>query len=808
MTSTAPSRPDRSALAPAPFSRAAWAGVAAVLALGVLEVVAGEEVLVAALLVLPPLVVALTARWGDTLLVAALALAVVLIVPLLDDAIQMTVALVLVLAGGVVALAVAVMRAGTAAQLERFRLLVGVADAADRADGLEALVEAVLDLLVPTLGDVATIDVVLAGRRSRIGARVGPGVEPGVRTAMTRRRSLEGEPRSAEGSMADDVARLIEPDETLIAAAAQTPEDAALLRGLRMTTAVVVPLRARGRVIGALNTAYGPSRRRHTTADLRFAEVLAGRVALALDNAGLTSELTVAEEQFGVVVHTLAEAVTMNAVDGRLVYANRSAVELLGFAELDELLATEPLDVMDRFAVYDEAGSPVGLADLPSEQLLAGKPDPGPLLVRNVVRATGEERWLLHRCSALRDSDGAILRVVNVIENVTEVKRAERSQRLLAESSEALAGSMDHVEQLGALVRVLVPVLAAAAAVELPDERGIPRRVTAAGAEASLASADALRIPLRAGAEALGTLTLARAEPWRKLDAELAEEIGRRAGVAVYNARSHAGRTAIARALQRGLLPPELPEVPGWAAAVLYRPAGEFNEVGGDFYDVFEGPEGWMVVIGDVAGQGAEAAAQTSLARFTVRTAAELTGDVSLAVARLNDTLRSQPGLPLCTVVCAELRRREDGAAVVTMASAGHPPPLLVRGRAVAPVGDAGTIAGAFDGERWSAAPVVLEPGDLLVLYTDGVLDAMGEDDRFGERRLHEALARIEGTPGRRMDALHAELEAFERGPQRDDTTVLMLQYRGELAEQAAREAEVAYGEDAPASARSTPASS
>ena len=73
----------------------------------------------------------------------------------------------------------------------------------------------------------------------------------------------------------------------------------------------------------------------------------------------------------------------------------------------------------------------------------------------------------------------------------------------------------------------------------------------------------------------------------------------------------------------------------------------------------------------------------------------------------------------------------------------------------------------------------MLEPGDLLVLYTDGVLDPMGEDDRFGERRLHEALARIEGTPGRRLDALRAELEAFERGPQRDDTTVLVLEYRG-----------------------------
>jgi len=102
-----------------------------------------------------------------------------------------------------------------------------------------------------------------------------------------------------------------------------------------------------------------------------------------------------------------------------------------------------------------------------------------------------------------------------------------------------------------------------------------------------------------------------------------------------------------------------------------------------------------------------------------------------------------------------------------------------VRGREVLPVGDAGTIAGAFDGERWPAAPVVLEPGDLLVLYTDGVTDAMGEDERFGEQRLVEALGRLEGTVGERLEALRAELEAFERGPQRDDTTVLVLGYRG-----------------------------
>ncbi len=791
MTSTAPSRPDasalggvRSALAPAPFTRAALAGVAAVLALGALEVAVGEEVLVAALLVLPPLVVALTGRWGDTLLVAALALAVVFVVPLLGDAMQLAISIVLVLAGGAVAVAVAVARAAAVASLERFRLLAGVADVADRAEGRhDELVSGALDLLVPALGDVATLDVIRGGARSRIGSRTGPGVNPAVAGAMARRRSLEGEARSSEGAIAADRAQLVEPDERLIAAASSTPEDAALLADLQLTTALIVPLRSRGAVVGALNVAFGPSRRRHRESDLHFAEVLAGRVALALDNAGLTSELTVAEEQFGLLVHNLAEAVTMNDADGRLVYVNPAAVALLGAGSAEELVRADPCEIMELYSVFDEHGRPLALADLPSERLLAGEADPAPLLVRNIVKATGTERWLLHRCSALREPDGALLRVVNVIEDLTEVKRAESAQRLLAEASEALASSMDPAEQLDALVRRLVPVLAAGAVVELPDERGELHVVAAAGEPAG--GDGALRIPLRVGAEAIGTLALAHAEPWRGFgggERELAEEIGRRAGVAVYNARSHSRRTAIARALQHGLLPPELPDVPGWSAAVMYRPAGEFNEVGGDFYDVFRGPGGWMVVIGDVAGQGAEAAAQTSLARFTLRTAAELTGDVSAAVSRLNETLRGQAGLPLCTVVCAELRERADGSAVVTLASAGHPPPLLVRGRDVLPVGEPGTIAGAFDAE-WPAVPVEVEPGDLLVLYTDGVTDAMGEDERFGEDRLREMLGRLEGEAGERVAALRAELEAFERGPQRDDTTVLVLEYRGQPAE-------------------------
>jgi sigma-B regulation protein RsbU (phosphoserine phosphatase) len=289
-------------------------------------------------------------------------------------------------------------------------------------------------------------------------------------------------------------------------------------------------------------------------------------------------------------------------------------------------------------------------------------------------------------------------------------------------------------------------------------------------------------VPLQAGSDTVGAITLATGDPLRAFGAaelELAIELGRRTGTAVLNARMYARRTAIAEALQHGLLPPALPEIPGWSAAALYRPAGELNEVGGDFYDVFEGQGKWIVVIGDVAGQGAEAATRTSLARFTVRTAAELTGDVGRALAQLNDTLRTQAGLPLCTAVCASLEEREEGTALLTLASAGHPPPLLVSQGKVSPLGAPGTIAGAFDGEVWPEATAVLEPGDVLVFYTDGVLDAVGESDRFGERRLRDALGELTGEVDERLAGLKARLEAFQRGTQRDDTTVLVLEYRG-----------------------------
>src|SRR5947199_9641643 len=128
--------------------------------------------------------------------------------------------------------------------------------------------------------------------------------------------------------------------------------------------------------------------------------------------------------------------------------------------------------------------------------------------------------------------------------------------------------------------------------------------------------------------------------------------------------------------LQSSLLPPDMPDVPGWRFHSLYEPAGGEADVGGDFYDVFPTASGWMAVMGDVAGRGPAAASLTAMGRYTLRTAGSLVGTPTMALARLNENLRERDELALCTAVVVLLRDDSDEAIVVC---AGHPLPYLVR---------------------------------------------------------------------------------------------------------------------------------
>lgn len=280
-------------------------------------------------------------------------------------------------------------------------------------------------------------------------------------------------------------------------------------------------------------------------------------------------------------------------------------------------------------------------------------------------------------------------------------------------------------------------------------------------------------VPLEARGRVLGTLSLVSTDHRRlrfgESDLAVALDLGRRAGMAIDNARLYTDRAYLAAALQRLLLPESLPDVPGLELAARYVPAADTTDVGGDFYDVVGGPAGeWYFLVGDVQGKGPDAATLIGLARHTVRTAAMKGDSPGEALQTLNRALLAAPTRRTCTAVCVRLVDGPDGR-VATVARAGHPPPLLVRGQGCVPFEPAGMLLGirpvdlAEDTRRLAA-------GDAVVLYSDG---AYGRD-QIDDDVLADRVARAAGDGA---DGIAAALlaAAGEEGPRHDDVTALVL---------------------------------
>jgi serine phosphatase RsbU (regulator of sigma subunit) len=262
-------------------------------------------------------------------------------------------------------------------------------------------------------------------------------------------------------------------------------------------------------------------------------------------------------------------------------------------------------------------------------------------------------------------------------------------------------------------------------------------------------------------------------------DLALAEELGRRAGTAIENARLYSERTRIATMLQQALRPPTLEAPDGWTVAAMYEPAGEASEAGGDFYDLFPVPGGHIALIGDVTGHGPDAARLTSLARYTLRTAAELTGDPLRSMQQLNAALRSGNELLLATALCVHLTDAPNGQARATVVAAGHPLPLILSPTGLRSAGTPGLIAGVNPDPAWSAVETELSPGETLVLYTDGVTDTRRGPERFGETRLADCLASTSGLPDEVITQMQSSLGAFRSRPADDDVALIALRYDG-----------------------------
>ena len=232
----------------------------------------------------------------------------------------------------------------------------------------------------------------------------------------------------------------------------------------------------------------------------------------------------------------------------------------------------------------------------------------------------------------------------------------------------------------------------------------------------------------------------------------------------------------LAETLQASLIPPAPPRIPGLDVGAAYRPAGSGDEVGGDFYDVFEiARDDWAVVIGDVLGKGAPAATVTALARYTVRAAAVQVGEPSLVLRMLNDAMRRQHVETFCTIAYARVQRGEEGVRV-TLASGGHPLPILVSGGAVSEVGEPGTLIGVVADPDLDDVQIILTPGDALTFFTDGVTEGRHSGEFVGEARLMKFLAANSREEASIIaERVVDEVVSFQEGYPRDDIAVVTL---------------------------------
>jgi serine phosphatase RsbU (regulator of sigma subunit)/PAS domain-containing protein len=842
----------------------AAAGVVVILVVAVLDILIGTGAVLIPLLVAGPLVAAVRGSVRATAAVAALALVVAIGLGPFDQGLfasQHVVQILVVSVGGAFAIAAAGARVG----FERSQGATGAALAGERAARIEANMMArasellatapdpeerlaqVVALAVPELADVATVDLLQADGTLSTGAA--DAAEPGIAEAVLRARTRWPVVPDSEHPIAlaarTRQAQLV-PSMTpeYFERISLHPGHLEHLRRLGCSSSIAVPLVARGRTLGVFAFFRRTGRPAYDQDDLRLAVELARRAATALDNARLFAELSRTERQLEAVLGNLAEAVTVQAPGQGLVYVNQAAAQLLECDSPEEVLATPVAEILGRFVALDEDGRPFDYANLPGRLALAGDM-PAPVVMRTISRATGQERWMLVKSTPVRADDGRVTMAVNIMEDISEGRRVEHHQRFLAEASKLVSSSLDVDTTLERVAWAVVPAIADWCWVDLPGDRRVAHRMTAA-APARRDDLDALRtaidqrggdllssvlrdgqprlfshvgdvamralagedddtlarvrrlglrsllaVPLRAGDRVIGVVTMATDESSRVLgdsDVELAVELAARAAIAVENARLHAARTHIATTLQRSLLPPRLPAVPGMTLAARFRAAGDTGEVGGDFYDVFEVDGAWVIGIGDVTGKGPEAASITSLARYTMRTAAAYESSPAGVLDRLNAALIDPERRQLCTVVCARMVPRPDGSAVVTLACGGHPPPFRLRDGRAEPVSAAGPLLGAFEGSRWRETVIEMLPGDSLVLYTDGVTDTRSDAERFGADRLAAVLSdATDLEPDEIATRIDQALLDFERGPQRDDIALLVIRASGEPAEAATR---------------------
>ena len=545
------------------------------------------------------------------------------------------------------------------------------------------------------------------------------------------------------------------------------------------------------------------------------------------------------------IVESSDDAIIGKTLNGIVTSWNRGAQKIYGYSA-EEILG-KPISVLAPPDRYNEIPSIL-------DKVRRGEHISHYETVR--LKKDGERIDVSITVSPIIGSGGNVVGASTIARDTTERKREEEAQRFLAEAGAALSSSLNYRATLASVARLAVPYLADWCVIDVLEEDGslerlamthqAPEKIRLAqelekryppDPDAPRGVAQVLRtgrselvpdipealideaardiehreilrklglksymiVPLVARGRTLGVITLVSAESGRRYseaDLELAEELAHHAALAVDNARLYRGRIQVARTLQEGLLPFQLPEVPGVEVGLRYLSAGE-EDVGGDFYDLFdtkmtdqngssESPSpSWGIVVGDVSGKGAEAAAMLAFARYTIRTLATRESCPSTVLSNLNEAMlhqrRERDDHKFCTVTYVRLETDEgniEHGARITVSRGGHPPPFLLRtDGSIYKVGEPGRAIGVFDDVNLTEQEASLAPGDALILYTDGVVEARSPDGLFfGEERLmallRSSVALDASTIASRIE--DAVLNFQEQAP-RDDVAVLVL---------------------------------
>jgi serine phosphatase RsbU (regulator of sigma subunit)/PAS domain-containing protein len=469
-----------------------------------------------------------------------------------------------------------------------------------------------------------------------------------------------------------------------------------------------------------------------------------------------------------------------------------------------------PVDVMLTAAAADLPGDPsvrIVTATRTAVPAVAGEPqrDDKPAK-RPAAKAKGDPA--IAAMTRRLDAVTAVTRVLLDNSTFSEAVTLQRCARLLA--GEIADWVLIDIDRGGRLLRQFAAGPRAAHADQLarvvrgvdPDQESLPALVHSAGKSVLLAHPDdpaalghgpdgtplgmllgatsLICVPISDGTTGYGTLTLTRLAakgPFGVADLGLAEELGRHLAIAIRVDRVFRQRSQVAEALQASLLPARLPSVAGLEFAAAYIGATQFQEISGDFYDVFKAGDGWGIAVGDVCGKGQDAAAMTAAARHAIRALATVHDAPADVLAAANEVLVAEDyDDRFVTASLAFLRQREGGVDV-RLGSCGHVGPAVVRadGRVEILEGD-GLPLGLFSDTQPGRLELELHQGDVLFFYTDGVTEARSADLAFFEDQLADALAAVAGrSAGEIVRAVQELVTTFSAGELKDDVTILAV---------------------------------